>query len=197
MTSLTIKTPGDVPAVVEATLGFVPSNSLVIVGVGGGLTARVDLGDEAVTSLAPAAPAWARVMLVVYSTDPGTLLDYEHAFTCTYPAVEVVVAVRVCGDTVHSAFGDFTRTTPDLGMRGARVVRSSREELADHIAATVHTTAEALLLAMESYRAGDGASAWMYLERFTALGGSTDSPVYSIVSLALTHGIDPNTLEED
>lgn len=193
---VTVKDPGQVPAIVERILGFVPRESLIVLGIGGGPVARVDLGDvdALMAGLAPARGHWVQVVLVLYSDDPEVVLEYEAAWVREFPGIEVLGVVRVHDDTVYRDGVAHPRTVVNLGPLAARAVAPSRDEMAASITGDVRTTEEALTMALEAYRVGDGAKAWVCLERFEDLGGPPENVIYRGLSALLTNAVDPKEI---
>lgn len=197
---VTLKQPGDIPAVVEAFLGFKPEDSLVILGVGGGPMARVDITHdtivEAVSAMATAAPHWtAGVVIAVYS-DEVSPLDIGSAMLSILPDVPVRLTVQVlqtvAGQVVVSDDGSIVQAmTPDMPdtLAGKRV-HSSREALVAEAAQTTSAD-EAWMVARESYRVGDGAKAWVFLDRFHALSERTEES--AMLARFLTEAVSPRS----
>lgn len=169
--NIRIQTLADLPAAIDALLGFRPTESLVVMGNGQGPTARVDLGPGAVEALAPAVRHWRDVLLLVYSEAPMALL-YLAEFTAAYPEVNVLDALDVKGDTVTSLHSGETVTVAPIapGILGDRIVAPSREDLIAE-AQGVTDAAVAESLAEGYYASGDGARAWIYVDRARELGG--------------------------
>lgn len=193
MMKATVKTPGDVPMAVAAMLGFMPSESLVVVGLGGhGPTARVDLGPESVESLAPAARHWAfgRVMILVYS-DTETAEAYASEFADHYPLVDIVDVLTIRDGMVTSAIHDKSEPLAPIapGVLGDRLISDSREALIES-AERITDADEAVRLAEGYYSQGNGAMAWIYADRARALGGDP-----SATERALMHADDPKDRE--
>lgn len=174
MSTLTIRTPGDIPAVVASTLGFHPEDSLVIIGIGGP-TARVDLGpvDETLDAFAPAVPHWQTIVMVVYTDNHDTLTDLATAWWTRFPDVQIAVAARVHDGMVYTNADD--PGTPAKTPDGPRRVVKDRATLESE-AAEVDSPDVAWTIAEGAYDAGNGAMAWCFLDRYVALiGGQSDA----------------------
>jgi hypothetical protein len=198
---VTLKSPADIPAVVDAMLGFTPSNSLVVLGLGGGPSARVDITSgetliAAVESLTTAAQHWGKGTIVALYSDDVDMVDLEYAMATLLPDVPVAIMVEVTtmyGPThVIDTDGNLFVATPpqDPEMAAKRVV-SSRDALVEEAEQTTSAD-EAWMMAREAYRAGDGARSWIYLDRFHALGGSR-TPDSMILERFLTQAINPRS----
>ena len=186
MTAVHIDNVADFPIAVSAIIGFTPVESLVVAGLSGGPTARVDLGPGAIESLAPAVRHWDRVIVLVYSDDPVST-SYADAFADTYPSVNVLDILTVTGDMVSSRHFGTTEPVASIapGILGDRLIADSRESVVAE-ADRVTEPAEALRLAEAYYRAGDGARAWVYVDRARELGGDP-----SVMEAALMNADDP------
>lgn len=184
-----IRTVAEVPVAIDAMMGFTPMESLVIVGLGAGPVARVDLSPEAVASLAPAVRHWGRVMIVVYSETPAAA-SYGAAFTEAYPTVDVVDVLEVRDGMVTSQhFGTTEPVAPIApGILGDRLIADSRDDVVAE-AERVTDPAEALRLAEAYYGAGDGARAWVYCDRARELGADP-----SAIEHRLTNADDPRSV---
>lgn len=195
---VSIKSPGDIAAVACSIMGFTPVESLVIVGLGGGPFARVDLPEDAaglgatMTALAPAAKHWANGVLLVVFSEHDLLSDVTTAFWQRMPDVAVHLAVRthdgstfVDGTTVENR----TDAVDRAGLRAP--LTETREDLARATEA-VTDAAEALTLAWSSYDTGNGARAWCFYDRHLALGGDPSSDLATDLHNRLTHAIPPN-----
>jgi hypothetical protein len=169
MTTLKLSTPGDIPLVAAHVLGFIPSDSLVILGIGGGPHARVDLGPEAVASLSVALPHWSTVLAVVYSDDATDLEAYRVALDLAFPTLQVVNIVHV--DPAGRVNGQHSAATVETPHKR---IASSRDELTRE-AADEHDADTALVVALTAYEVGDGAKAWIYLDRARELGLADDT----------------------
>lgn len=185
----TIKTLGDVPMAVAGMMGFMPTESLVVMALGGqGPTARVDLGPDSVEALAAAARHWAfgRVMILVFS-DTEDVWTYAAKFKHSFPLVDVVDTLTVRDGMVtsvtHGKSEPLSQIAP--GVLGDRLIEGSREALIE-AAEQVTDADEAVRLAEGYYKAGNGAWAWVYADRARALGGDP-----SAVEQALTNAVDP------
>jgi pyocin large subunit-like protein len=196
MAKLTLKTPGDIPAVVEAFLGFTPSDSLVIMSIGGGPSARVDITvdtvADAVGAMAVAAPHWTNGVIVAVYSETVDAVDVGHAIAATMPQVSVRATVTVRPDrtVVDDTGATHAPTSPDMPDEvRARRLADSRAEL-EAEAAEVEDAPTAWILARESYRAGNGARAWVYLDRYVKLNHG-HSLASKILERFLREAIDP------
>lgn len=161
--SLSIKAPADIPNAVRTFLGFDPTDSYVVLGIGGGPTARVDIGPAALiaASLVTAAPHWSNgVVAVAYSSDPAALGDLAQILETL--DVPVRLAAHVGESTV--TVGESTEPYYNGGR--------SREDVMADVVAAVSDPDEADEEAWRAYLdAGNGALAWLYLDRAEALRG--------------------------
>lgn len=199
MTStVSIKSPADIPAVVAALLGFTPTESLVIVAIGGGPTARVDITTDtvtdAVTAMASAESHWTNGVLVAVYSDEVSPLDVEHAMASIMPSVKVIdtITVTPSGDVVTTA-GDVMIAAPSTNANiAAKQVAPSRESFVAE-AAAITDEAEAWLMARESYLAGNGARSWCFLDRFVVLHkGETAESMH--LTVLLEQAVDPKSV---
>lgn len=150
MERITITDRDDVLAVVARMLGFQPQESLVVITIGGGPTARVDLASPAVLaeSLAPMLRhIHTGVLVVTYTANPGSTLGLLDQLDLILPGVQV-----------YDAFEASHQAGP------------TREDLVQQ-ADEIDDPDEAEALAWQAYESGDGASAWIYLDRANALRG--------------------------
>lgn len=195
-----LKSPAQIPAIVAGFLGFEPSDSLVILGLGGGPSARVDVNPDsladAVSALTAAARHWTNGVVVALYSDTVDMLDLEHALMSDMPEVEVKALVTVTNVSGRVVVTDPNGNTyePDSGdlpdsLRAKRVVKS-RDELVAEASATTNA-GEAWGVAIEAYRAGDGARAWVYLDRFHAMSAPTDDSM--LLAHFLTEAVDPKS----
>lgn len=168
--SIRIASPADIPPVIASVLGFIPEDSLVVLGIGAGApTARVDLAPGAVASMAPAVPHWSTVLVGVY-TDDATLAAATIAeFRSTWPDLTVADAIHV--DPLGAVNGEHRPSAVDLPPRRVLASRAAVEAEA----AAVEAAPEALDVAWNAYKAGDGARAWCYLDRARAIGVTGES----------------------
>jgi hypothetical protein len=196
---VTLKSPADIPAIVDAFLGFTPSASLVILGVGGAPSARVDISlaglATSVEALSPAAEHWSKGVVVALYSDEVDLLDVQLAMTQYLPDVPILAAAEVITTygRVHvvDAEGNLFVATPSEDPEiAAKRVAASRDEIVAE-AAEVTRPDLAWTLARESYRAGNGARAWVYLDRFHALSAPTDDS--TLLGDLLTAAVDPKS----
>lgn len=162
--TVTVRSTEQIHAVVAQILGFHPTDSLVVMGVGGGPTARMDTlpFDEVRSALTPALPHWGRVILVGY--DAGYRLLGQVAGWLTNEGIDVAAAI----DAPNGA-GVGQRSHSPLD---ARQVLDSRDAL-EAEAASVTSVTEAETVALAAYDVGQGARAWAYLDRAVALGSTS------------------------
>jgi hypothetical protein len=145
-----IREPEDVRTFTQETLGFMPSESFVVLPIdGNGPVARIDLATiaEMRDSLDAARPMWNQVLVAVFST--GDL--YFNAQEIL-PGVEVALAVV---------------------LDNAREGEITREDV-EFLAVSGYTTVEdAEVAAVEAWEAGHGAQANMLLTHAMNLGDLT------------------------
>lgn len=197
MQTITFKGPQSIPSYVETFLGFTPSDSLVVLGIGGGPSARVDVEEttvwHVVQALHPCLEHWQDrgVMVAVYSDDVE-LAEVRAAFGFILPGVDVHMLVTVDEHDVvtdHEGVEYHPRRDADLP---SKTVRPSREALVAD-AERIIDPAAALSTAISAYFEGDGAKAWVYLDRFNVLdGGSADSKPL-ILQRLLTNAVNPKS----
>lgn len=170
MSTITIRSESDIPPLVSRILGFVPTDSVVILGTGRAPTARVDLptDPDGVVGLAlglgPAWDHWRSVPIIVaiYTDDVAAYDLAVSSVDVWLDGIEPAAVVHVPSDADHHA--------PTGSDYDAKHVVTSREALVAE-AATIGDADLARRLAWESYSAGDGARAWIYLARVEALTG--------------------------
>lgn len=200
--TVTIKSPADVAAVACSIMGFTPVESLVIVGTGGGPTARVDLPDdtadlgEIMAGLAHAACHWTGGVLLVLFTRRDVLDEVTAAFRHDLPDVPLSVALRthegstfVQGACPLSAMANRTDAAEAAGLDAPA---QTREDMARATEAVTDAD-EALTLAWCSYDTGNGARAWVYYDRFIALGGDPSRDTATDLRNRLTYAVPPTT----
>lgn len=194
--TFTLSSPASIPAFVEAALGFTPSDSLVVLGLGGGPSARVDIDtdtvEDAVMALATAASHWRTGVLVAIYSDYVTMGRVERAFRNYLPSVEVKIIVDIDEhDVVTDADGVEHRPVRPEGLP-TKTVRPSRESIVAD-AERVVSSASAFRTAVEAYREGDGAKSWIYLDRFHALNEGERTDQSLILERLLTLAVDPKS----
>lgn len=155
-----ISSPADVPRLVREVIGFEPTDSLVVIGLGGGVIARIDLGDVAVMamSLQPAVPHLSNGAIVATygpSGDVGRVV-----------AAVLGVRVMACAHIWQGVATLGNQSEPYAGDG------RTRADLATDVAAAVSDADEADDEATRAWRAGNGALAWAYLDRARELRGS-------------------------
>lgn len=182
---VTVTHPGQLLAVTAQILGFHPVDSLVILGLGGGPTARVDAGpvEEIKAAMDPALVHWSRVVVLGYGTG-RVLVDPIRKWLRTQ-GVEVVTDLEV--DNVEGV-GQVSGSSLD-----ARVVRASRAEL-EAEAWQIDSVHAAEVVARAAYRAGDGARAWAFYDRAVALADGKVSPNMADLDRRLRLAIDPRDI---
>ena len=184
-TKITIRTPLDVPAAFESMIGFVPVESMAVMSLGPAAPhARLDFDADAASmgaGLIPAVEHYVRsetpAMLLAYSDDPASLDLVTPAWLHAGGAgVKVVGMFRV--DTARRVYSHDGLIGTAAGLPDdapaeirARRVASSRAELVREVAdetnvATLETMARA------AYGVGDGARAWVCVDRISELGGT-------------------------
>ena len=193
--TVSIRTRSDVANVVPRVLGFVPTDSLVILATGGAPTARVDLVDSAALAegLAPALPHWqaSPVVLVVYGT-PADLGRIHADLGEILPGVTPVDLFAVTD--AHTVDLDGTREAIDYAPTGTSLdavpVGFDRDSVATEQAASVTDADTAVTLAVEAYLAGNGALAWIFHDRALDLGSTVVR--LAVLAVHLTKAIAPN-----
>lgn len=138
---VTLRSPVDVAAAVPGVLGFAPTESLVLLAVDGGPSARVDLVPGCAQAIAdPIAQHINRCAVLVYTNgDPEPWLN-DAINTFTLAGIEVVVpGLHVEGSHVHVGGQSWEFDVRDSEVTARRalegtVVASSREELAAQVA---------------------------------------------------------------
>lgn len=194
--TVTIKSPADVAAVACSIMGFTPVESLVILGIGGAPTARVDLPDDlanldtVMNAMTPAAHHWTKGVLLVVFSDRDVLTDVTSAFTRHLPDVPVTVSLRTHEGSTFIHGATWKNSTNAADAAGLTTPTQTREDLA-RAAEDVTDADEALTLAWCSYDTGDGARAWVYHDRYIALGGDASRDTAADLSNRLTHAIPP------
>ena len=166
--TVTVSSRADLLALVPHVLGFQPQNSLVILGLGAGSpTARLDMPrteeERRLTAetLAPAVKHWSQVAVVGYTDD--TEAWEALSIPALLPGVGVAAVFRQRPEEVVPEFsGDLSRLACQHPAPNREALRAEAQKVTDP-----KTAADA---AWRAYRAGDGASAWCYSDRATALG---------------------------
>lgn len=186
--------PASIPAVVETFLGFTPADSLVVLGLGGGPSARVDIEPglvwHSIEALVTAAHHWTGGIVVALYSTTVDIAEVDTALAYLLPGVTVQVIVTVDEhDVVTDDEGNRHRPERPEALP-ARTVRPSRESLVAD-AERVTTPSSAWALARQSFLDGDGAKAWVYLDRFHALAAST--PKSEALGRFLTDAISPKS----
>ena len=202
MNTVTIKSPADVAAIACSVLGFTPVESLVIVGLGGAPVARVDLPTDAsgmtalMDGLSPAAHHWQHngVLLVVFS-EHDMLSDLTAAFWAHMPTIKVHLAMRTHNGATFVDGTEVKNRTDAADRAGLSAPTQTREDLARAAEAVTDAT-EALILAWSSYDTGNGARAWVYYDRYIALGGDPSEQTANDLRNRLTYAVPPTATKE-
>lgn len=181
MQTITLTCPEDVHRIVPRILGFQPTESLVILGLGPNVpSARVDLDDidEIADGIKGALPAWQSahaVGVVVYSDDPVLARAFLDGADTILPDVNIVLRQHFASDF---ASGD---PVPEAALR-----REDFEERAQR----VESPDEAIGLAAESYKRGNGAHAWAYIDRAEELiDGGAEAHILARGSIVVLSGL--------
>lgn len=176
--TITVRTRAEAAAVVPIILGFHPHESIVVIGVAqSSPTARIDLRDTSAARLretcAPAIAAghWSEGCIIAIFTaeDPDyadTLLSMIQAWL---PGVSVLDAFRVTGGECFGAWEAIGDAVPAMDWDQGSVA-ASRDELVPAIE-TLNDPDGVLARAVEAWKQGNGAAAWIYLDRLTELVG--------------------------
>lgn len=195
MTTVTLRTPAEIVKAVPHLIGFEPSDSLVVVSLGGGPHARVDLGDEEglMQSLGHALPHWTGgVLLVVYGSHEEHRRIWNHA-AHIFPSVPIMAVLGVRGQVVHRDPDDegeaLEAELPEALT--AKSVAPTRDHLVEE-AAQVEEADDAERLAVESYERGDGARAWAYYDRAVVLRGEATEAMCTLAQALTTAAPPPN-----
>jgi len=190
--TLVIREPGDVVKIISRVLGFTPSDSLVVVPIGGdGPTARIDLGspEGLAHALAPAVPAWSAVVVALYADDAQQARLLVENLDSILPGVTILATLRVADGCTYNP-----RAPEEPGVSYIAETTSDRDDLVAE-AAGVTDVAVAENLAIDSYAAGNGARAWIYLDRAEALMGTRSEAMQGLAH-ALTNAVRPQSVEE-
>lgn len=187
-----------IPAAVASVLGFTPVDSLVVLAIGGGPTARVDADmdlTEPLTGLLPAAPHWreSSVIVVLFGTGhdlPTLAMGWQDIMDVD--VIDFLHVSEIDGTKwVTSLYGNETIAADATGIDLPAPAMATREELVAE-AAEVESADAAWAVARTAYRAGEGARASVYLDRFVALnGGHTMSS--RTLDRFLTDAVDPKS----
>jgi hypothetical protein len=165
------------------------------VGTGGGPTARVDLGGSAPVNFEPMVPAirhWTgrTVLVVIYSDEDQSTLERYTSSRLTAEGCNVAMVARVTTDgRIHAGGNTFLTTGTIPPQFAARRVSESRAALLDE-AAKVTDAAQAIDLASQAWFNGDGALAWVFLDRYAAIVGTHDD-TYRALEQRLVDAVDP------
>lgn len=182
-TTIVVHSRAEAAAVIPIMLGFHPTESVIIVGVGTGTpTARLDLISAEVSSLRqtlmPAIQAghWRQGCVIAIFTEDD--LDRADVLLASAPAwlpdVPILDAFRVtegqCFDP-WEAVGEPVAEIPQLTGH----IAASREELVPDVQ-QLQEPDEVLCRAIAAWKSGSGAAAWIHLDRLEELVGGTDLP---------------------
>lgn len=170
--TVTCKNPHDIVGIVPYLLGFEPENSLVVMGINGAPTCRIDMPTTAGEfntvreALASARVHWKpRGAVVVCYTDDTQAWERVKAHADDLLPGVVVIDTILASDCL---------AIPPEGTEQLEPPARSRQVFADE-AAQVDDADEAASLAWGAYRKGDGARAWCFIERARTLGPNTAS----------------------
>lgn len=171
MQTLTIKDPQDAIVAARVMLGFQPENSLVVLPIGGGPAARLDLGptQEMRAALAMARAHWNAVLVLVYTDSDAEFLRYLAVMPEILPGITLI-------DVMHAPNAD-----PDAGRTRADIVAEAQAVTHPH---------EAEELALAAWRNGDGATAWAMHDRAAELVGA-QSLRMQLLAMALECAVNP------
>lgn len=183
-TTITIHTRAEAAATIPLILGFHPTESIVIVGLGSGApTARLDLDGAHVhaliDALRPAVQAghWHAGCLIAVFTE-SDIREAEVVLTTAsvwLPGIPVLDAFRV---TAGECFGPWEVTGQPVApvAPSDHPVAASRADLVPDIDAITDPD-DLLTRAVSAWKNGCGAAAWMYLDRLEeAVGGWDNIP---------------------
>lgn len=180
METLTIKTRDDITAAATHVLGFTPSESLVIVGIGCQPHVRVDLPTNAVElaelieALTPAYRYWQdqRLLVAIYTDKPRVARFVERRLVDIIPL------------TVANVVACETFSNPEGAGREVLIAQASE--------ATEPAEAEAR--ALKAFKDGQGALAWCYVDRARELAEGQPTPIADVVAKALVNAVDPGEI---
>lgn len=195
METLKISTPGDVANVIPRILQFHPQDSLVILSLGGGPIARIDLGtaSEMADALSSALHHWSNGVIVAFYCDAETFESRESELDRILPGVPVRIALRIDGGmTFHPGdlYGTSYSDAPTGTALDSTTVQTSRHALEDD-AATINDAATAEILAVAAYLEGVGARAWVYADRAVALSNGVVSARMQTLGRLLQSAVPP------
>lgn len=183
MRTVTVTTREQVLAVVNQSMGFQPTDSLVVLGTGGAPTARVDVGPmaELRAALSPALVHWRPVKVLALGYGAGQHVVDDLARWLLDEGIEVATVVKADNDE-----GIGLRSDSELD---ARHVAHSRAGL-EAEAAKCNDVAIAAETALISYEEGRGPQAWVYLDRWQVLAGRR-TPEMVELARKLEQAVDP------
>lgn len=205
MDTITITSPTEFASLCPRILGFVPEDSVVIMGLSGAPTARIDIPTnddeivEFVKAVRPAFRHWTSPTPVLIYTDDVVLANRVADTLIALQGVgsiALLCALRIEGDMVYdlgnpldagTQFGTDVATGTWLDDRE---VKSSRADLVAE-AGKINDADEAERQALVAYSRGDGARAWVLIDRANHLRGGEQSVVLRDLSLALENANDP------
>lgn len=169
MQTITIKDAADAIDAAARLIGFHPQNSLVVLPIGNGPTARVDLESPSALaeSLAMARSHWGTVLVLIYTDSREKFTIFEAAVPAILPGITVV-------DVIHAPNDSTGRTRADLVTEAQAVVHAD----------------EAEERAVAAWRRGDGAAAWVMYDRAVALSGGASLRM-QLLRVALECAVDP------
>lgn len=206
-TVLTVRGPADLQTACESMLGFRPDDSMVVLAPSDGSlpSARVDLTDRTdvaamilTDTFAGPSRHWqenGQILVVFYTADAELASLAGRTTHLLFPGVTVLARARVDGDLVYPMNAD--------GVEAAPLQRTRSEDpavLTKHVApsrAAIEAEAQdvedaglAEMLAVASYRTGNGARAWVFHDRAVELLGRS-SDAMTTLEHALTHATPP------
>ena len=175
------RTPDELLVALARVIGFYPTDSLVIMGTGGGPTARIDTCPlpEIVAGMTPALGHWGNGVVVVGYGTGQSLIQPVAAWLG-----QVGVTVKA---TLHAS-NEPAKGTTGVPRVDARPVYSSRREL-EAKAEALTDVAEVERMALDAYADGAGAKAWVFHDRAVALGST--SPEMQRLKGWLEGAVDP------
>lgn len=202
-TTIRVTSRPEAAAAIPFILGFHPKESVIVLGVGSGApSARVDFNAEPVAlreifAIALTAGHWrAGCLVAVFTDSANNAADVVLTEVPQWlPEVPVLDAFRV---TAGECFGPWAASGEPVAQLNApaRHIAASRSELVPD-APGLNDAADVLTKAVQSWKAGNGAAAWIYLDRLEELvGGPANLPdravalAYLLVSATDPKGID-------
>lgn len=203
-TRIAISSRVEAAAAVPVILGFHPSESIVIVGIGSGApTARLDLPgvsrEALLEALGPAIEAghWSEGCLVAVFTECNVVAA-EVLLSSTskwLPEIRVLDAFRVTTGECIGALEATGETVAPIEVPG-RPVAASRADLVAAIDELMDPE-DILTRAVTAWKSGNGAAAWLYLDRLEEVAGWPDPLPDRALRLAslMRSAIDPTQVD--